>query len=280
MKPVAFDYERPSTLTQAVALLGSEDVSTKVLAGGQSLGPMLNLRLVQPQLLVDVSRIPEMTRLENDDGAVVIGACTTHSRIEDGRIPAGVPALLSTVAAGIAYRAVRNRGTIGGSLAHADPAADGLVSLAAVGADVLISGASGNRRVPVSQFMIGAFETVLGPAELLDGVRIPLLSTKGRWGFYKFARKTGEFAKAMAAVLIDPDSQVCRVVIGATESTPIVFEDGAKLFGGKVDGALRQRLDRRVVADALEQKGRGGDPIVLQMHLAALERAIAQVEKR
>lgn len=279
MKPVAFDYERPSTIAQAVALLAREDAYPKILAGGQSLGPMLNLRLVQPQLLVDVSRIPEMTRIEESADATILGACITHSAIEDGRIPATVPAIVPRVAAGIAYRAVRNRGTIGGSLAHADPAADWLVSLAAIDADVLLSGGDARRSVPVAQFMTAAFETALGPAELLDGVRIPRLSAKVRWGFYKFARKTGEFAKAMAAVLIDPEAGRCRVVMGATESTPIIFADGAKLFGGKLDGALRERLDRRAVIEALRQKGRGDDAIGVQLHLVALERALARVEQ-
>ena len=280
MKPVAFDYERPSTIGEALTLLAREDAYPKVLAGGQSLGPMLNLRLVQPQLLVDVTRIPDMTRTEESADAVVLGACTTHSAIEDGRVPAAVPAMVPKVAAGIAYRAVRNRGTVGGSLAHADPAADWLVSLAAIGAEALISGTNGRRGVPVAQFMIGAFETALGASELLDGVRIPRLSRNVRWGFYKFARKTGEFAKAMAAVLIDPDTESCRIVMGATESTPIVFDDGAKLFGGKLEGVLRQRLDRRAVVEALRHKGRGEDAIGVQLHLVALERAIAQVEQQ
>jgi aerobic carbon-monoxide dehydrogenase medium subunit len=280
MKAVAFDYERPSTIAQALALLEREEAYAKVLAGGQSLGPMLNLRLVQPQLLVDISRVPEMTRIEESADATILGACTTHSTIEDGRVPAAVPVIVRRVAAGIAYRAVRNRGTIGGSLAHADPAADWLVSLAAIGAEALISGAGARRSVPVAQFMIGAFETALGAAELLDGVRIPCLSARVRWGFYKFARKTGEFAKAMAAVLIDPEAHSCRVVMGATESTPIVFDDGAKLFAGKLDGALRQRLDRRAVVDALKRKGRGDDAIGVQLHLVALERALAQVEQQ
>ncbi len=280
MKPVAFDYERPSTIAQALTLLAREDAYPKVLAGGQSLGPMLNLRLVQPQLLIDIRRIPDMTRAEESAEAVVLGACTTHSTIEDGRIPAAVPAIVPKIAAGIAYRAVRNRGTIGGSLAHADPAADWLVSLAAIGAEALISSAGARRAIPVAQFMTGAFETALGATELLDGVRIPRLSAKVRWGFYKFARKTGEFAKAMAAVLIDPEAPSCRIVMGATESTPIVFDDAAKLFGGKLDGALRQRLDRRAVVEALTRKGRGDDVIGVQLHLVALERALAQVEQQ
>jgi carbon-monoxide dehydrogenase medium subunit len=117
VKPARFDYARPASLGEAVALLGTRGGVVKCLAGGQSLGPMLNLRLVQPDLLVDITHIPELTRVEEDGDGLLLGACTTHAAIEDGRV-------LPAVAHGIAYRAVRSRGTIGGSLAHADPAAD------------------------------------------------------------------------------------------------------------------------------------------------------------
>jgi carbon-monoxide dehydrogenase medium subunit len=124
MKPAPFDYARPSSLADAIALLASDELSLKLLAGGQSLGPMLNLRLVQPDLLVDITAVPELRRAEADGDGVLIGACVTHADIEDGRVPDPTEGVLPAVARGIAYRAVRNRGTIGGSLAHADPAAD------------------------------------------------------------------------------------------------------------------------------------------------------------
>lgn len=121
MKPAAFDYERPQSVADACALLAREDVIAKPLAGGQSLGPMLNMRLAQPELLVDLTRIPEMHRVETAGNAMEIGACVTHSELEDGCVPGVTGNVLAGVAANIAYRAVRNRGTVGGSLAHADP---------------------------------------------------------------------------------------------------------------------------------------------------------------
>ena len=124
MKPVAFEYERATTLAEAADLLGHGDGFAKVLAGGQSLGPMLNLRLAQPDVLVDITSIPELTAVTDGRDAFEIGACVTHADIEDGRVADHTNGLLRHVAGRIAYRAVRNRGTIGGSIAHADPAAD------------------------------------------------------------------------------------------------------------------------------------------------------------
>ncbi|HIG15262.1 MAG TPA: carbon monoxide dehydrogenase, partial [Gammaproteobacteria bacterium] len=137
MKPKAFYYERPASLQEAGALLSEQDVFSKVVAGSQSLGPMLNLRLAQPDLLIDVTGISEMTLVEVDREFVNIGACITHANIEDGRIEDPSRGLLAKVAGGIAYRAVRNRGTIGGSLAHADPAADWISVLPLLDAELV-----------------------------------------------------------------------------------------------------------------------------------------------
>ena len=153
MKPVAFDYERPTTLADAARLLGQGHGFSKVLAGGQSLGPMLNLRLAQPDLLVDITSIPELTTVADDRDHLEIGACVTHADIEDGRVPDHVQGLLRHVAGRIAYRAVRNRGTIGGSLAHADPAADWISALALVGAQAVVWTPRGSRSIAVADLM-------------------------------------------------------------------------------------------------------------------------------
>src|ERR1700721_2541083 len=145
MKPVAFDYEGPTTMDVAIKLLGDESLFCKVLAGSQSLGPMLNLRLAQPDLLVDITSIPELAAVANARDHIEIGACVTHADVEDGRVPDASNGLLPHVAGMIAYRAVRNRGTIGGSLAHADPAADWISILPLLGADILIAGQNGMR---------------------------------------------------------------------------------------------------------------------------------------
>ncbi len=249
MKPVAFDYERPATVDAAIALLARAGASGRVIAGGQSLGPMLNLRLTQPELLVDITAIPELTTAETDGDGLLIGACVTHAAIEDGRIPDVTGGAMASVAGGIAYRAVRNRGTIGGSLAHADPAADWVTCLTALDAEAVIVGASGERRTPVADFMTGAFETVLGVGEFLRGVRVPRLPAATRWGYYKFCRKAGDFAEAIGAVLHDPESGYTRTVVGATAGKPIVVDgdyaddcvtDGFDAYAGEFDTYERQ----------------------------------------
>jgi carbon-monoxide dehydrogenase medium subunit len=266
MKPARFDYERPSDLTGALGLLGSDGVEVKLLAGGQSLGPMLNLRLAQPELLVDISKLAETRRVETGDGFVTIGACVTHAAIEDGKVPDPTNGMLRTVAAGIAYRAVRNRGTIGGSVAHADPAADWPTALAALGAEALIVGPGGRRTLPVAELMLGMFMTVLEPTELIEAIRVPRLSPDARWGYYKLTRKAGEFAHAIGAAVRDPARGVLRAVIGATGGAPIVIADAASLLA-----------DPRAIAAAIDATPLAQDPYERQIHTVALERALKQV---
>jgi carbon-monoxide dehydrogenase medium subunit len=268
MKPVAFDYARPATVAEAIAMLASTP-DAKVLAGGQTLGPMLNLRLAQPALLVDITRIPELAAVSEDAEAITIGATVTHAAIEDGRIPDPTGGFLARVARGIAYRAVRTRGTIGGSLAHADPAADWLSCLTALGAGVLIAAPGGTRRVPLARFVRGALETELAETELLVGVRIPKFSRAARFGFHKICRKTGEFADAIGVAAHDPARQLTRLVASAAGGGPIVVED--------------VQLDRARPPDVgdlqlrLVQAGLDGDAYDLKLHATAVRRAIQQV---
>ena len=280
MKAAAFDYERPASLTQAVALLGGAERNAKILAGGQSLGPLLNLRLAAPQLLVDVRRIPELNRADEESDAVVLGACVTHAAVEDGRVPDATRGVMAGVARGIAYRAIRNCGTVGGSLAHADPAADWPTCLAALDAQALIFGPRGRRTVPVAQFMSGVFETALAPDEILEAVRVPKLSARARWGFHKFCRKTGKFAEAMAAVLWDPERDVRRAVIGATDSKPIVIADARDALDHARGGAFDDPLNERAVARVLESAGVGGDRFARQIHIVSFRRALAQIQSQ
>ena len=278
VKPSRFEYERPADLATAIALARREDVVVKFLAGGQSLGPMLNLRLAQPELLVDITAIPELKRFEETADAIVIGACVTHADIEDGRVPDVTGGALADVARGIAYRAVRNRGTLGGSLAHADPSADWVASLAALGAEVLIRGPAGSRSLAIADFVTGAFEVALEPGEILAAVRIPRPSRSARWGYYKICRKPGELAQAIGAILHDPERAVLRAVIGATESRPVVFSDAASLFGGKPLAGLGSAFDASTAARELSAAGMT-DPYDNRIHVVALKRAIDQAER-
>ena len=172
MKAAAFGYERPTDLSAALALVARADGTAKIIAGGQSLGPMLNLRLVEPDLIIDISGLSELKFAERRGNELVIGACVTHGDIEDGRIPDVTRGAMQRVASAIAYRAVRNRGTIGGSLSHADPAADWVSALSALGAKVTLRSAAGARDLRIAEFVTGALESALQEGEILEAVRV------------------------------------------------------------------------------------------------------------
>ena len=270
MKPVNFDYQRPRHLDDAIGLLTDRGALTKVLAGGQSLGPMLNLRLVQPDLIIDITALEQLKRAEKRGDYLVLGACVTHADIEDGRVPDVTNGAMRGVASGIAYRAVRNRGTIGGSLTNADPSADWVSALSALGAEAVVQGAGGSRTLAVEDYVTGALETTLGPDELLEAVRVPSQSASAQWGYYKVCRKTGEYAQAIGAVLLDRPRDVFRAVIGATERKPLVWPDARALFGGSTDLA---QFDSRA-ADTMLQSIGMSDALDRQIHTVALARAV------
>lgn len=274
MKPVNFDYARPGDVAGALRLISDEDHTVKIMAGSQSLGPMLNMRLVQPDLVVDITGIPELRDVGDGADAIVIGACVTHADFEDLRVPDVTRGALPSVARGIAYRAVRNRGTIGGSITHADPSADWISILAAVGGKVTLQGPAGSRTVAVEDYMLGALEADLQPGEMLVSVTVPKLSASARWGYYKSCRKTGEFAHAIGSFMVDPERGVSRAVVGATESRPYVFKDARKLIG---DGKSDLRLDSKLADELVEAEGMA-DPINRQTHVAALRRAIERAQ--
>jgi carbon-monoxide dehydrogenase medium subunit len=273
MKAAPFAYERPSSLDAAIALMAEAKGTTKIMAGGQSLGPMLNLRLVQPDLIIDLTGLAELKQAERSGDELVIGACVTHGDIEDGRIPDVTRHAMQRVASGIAYRAVRNRGTIGGSLSHADPAADWVSALPALGARVRLRSPVGHRDLAMEDFMTGALETALQANELVESVRVPLMRASARWGYVKACRKPGEFAHAIAAVMIDPETATGRVVIGAIEAPPIVLTDASPLFGGKITSNFKREFVAEV-ADALLIKAGIVNAADRHIHIAILRRAI------
>ncbi|MET0968167.1 MAG: FAD binding domain-containing protein [Tardiphaga sp.] len=277
MKPAPFAYERPRDVASALAAMAGEG-TIKIIAGGQSLGPMLNLRLVAPDTIVDITGLDELKHAEVSGDELVIGACVTHADIEDGRIPDVTRGAMQRVAADIAYRAVRNRGTLGGSLSHADPSADWVSALAALGATMSLRSATGARRIAMKDFVLGALESALAPGELLEAVRVPAMPPSARWGYVKACRKTGEFAHAIGAVLIDPDAGTARVVIGAVEAAPIIVDDTAALFGGRISHDFASRFDARV-ADALLLRAGLGDAADRHIHVAVLRKAIAEAAK-
>ncbi|MGR3795758.1 FAD binding domain-containing protein [Vannielia sp. SX4] len=234
MKPGRFDLVLAGSCGEAVSLLGGRE-EAKPVAGSQSLGPMLNLRLARPAVLVDLSGCAELRGVTEQAGSVVYGAALTHAEFEDGGLVDATPGWLPQIARRIAYRAVRNRGTVGGSLAHADPAADWVVTLRALGASVLLAGPEGEREIALDAFFTGALATALGPGEIIRAVRVPRRGAGARWGYWKFCRKLGEFAKASAAVLADPERGEFAVVAGAIERAPVALPEAQALIEGRAD---------------------------------------------
>lgn len=227
MKPGALAYFKPETVAEAIGLLVDGGMDAKVIAGGQSLMPMLNLRMVAAERLVDISAIERMKQWSADDREVRIGACVTHDQIQTGEIADPSNGLMPKVASKIAYQAVRNRGTIGGSLSLADPAADWLTTTAALGATVEWEGPDGKKSCPADEFVVAAYTTQLDISDVLTGVRIPRLPPDATWGTYKLCRKTGEFAHAMAMVIAAGTRS--RAFLGATDGAPIRLMHTEKL---------------------------------------------------
>lgn len=275
MKPAPFRIERPRTIAEAVSLLAASGDGAKAMAGGQSLGPMLNLRLAAPGLVVDLSGIAELRTASEAEGHVAYGALITHADVEDGRVPDVGAHILRRVAGGIAYRAVRNRGTMGGSLAHADPAADWVNTLSALGAEVEIAGPAGRRRLALEDFITGALATALGSDEILVAIRVPKVPATARFGYVKHCRKVGEFAHAIGAVLVDPAAGTARAVMGAIDAPPLVFADARALFGGRVDAAFAARFEASAADAALRGIGMG-DAVDRHLHVEVLRRAAFQ----
>ena len=275
MKPAPFGYERPRDLAAALAALGEPDISARIIAGGQSLGPMLNLRLVEPQLIVDITGLAELKQAERCGDELVLGACVTHADIEDGRVSDVTRGAMQRVAGSIAYRAVRNRGTVGGSLSHADPAADWVSALAAFGAKLTLRSLAGSRMVAMEEFIVGALESALRAGEIVETIHVPAMPASSHWGYFKACRKPGEFAHAIGAVMIDPSAGTARVVIGAIDSAPILIANPAELFGGRICGDYKERFDARV-ADAILAKAGVANPAHRHIHVGVLRRAVRE----
>jgi aerobic carbon-monoxide dehydrogenase medium subunit len=272
MKAAAFEYVRPRGLDEALKRLGEAADGGKLLAGGQSLGPMLNLRLARPRLLIDISRLDELRGIEDTGVAWRLGAAVTHAELEDadGRL-AGCEAICR-IAAGIAYRSVRNRGTIGGSLAHADPAGDWPLALAALDAEVVVHGPRGGRTLRAESFMKAAFTTELGDDEIVTAIVVPKQSASARFGYFKFCRKTGEFPDASAAAILDPERRVARVFLGALNGQPRALPDLARAMAERGAAACTREAAIEAVGNV-----QAFDAVERRMHAATLLRALQQV---
>jgi aerobic carbon-monoxide dehydrogenase medium subunit len=242
MKPAPFAYRTAISPHQAVDALAVE-APPRILAGGQSLVPMLNLRLAPVDALLDITRIPELRAVEETNNTVRYGALTTHAAFEDGLVPDASNGLMRHVAGNIAYRAVRTRGTIGGAIALADPAADWVTASIALEAVLRLESASGKRQMPVEEFILGPYFTAIGEGELISAVEVPKRSATERWGYHKVVVKTGEYAESMAIALVDRARDFARIVLGATDGAPILMKNtAAALLTGADESALKTAI--------------------------------------
>jgi carbon-monoxide dehydrogenase medium subunit len=277
MKPAPFTYHRARSAEDAVERLAAGDGMARLLAGGQSLVPMLNLRLAPAADLVDIGAIESFRRHEELPGALRIGACVTHGTIQRGEIPDPANGLMARVAAGIAYQAVRNRGTIGGSMALADPSADWVSLLVALDATVEWVGQQGAQQGPAAGFMLGAYTTRLDFSDVLTALVIPRLSSNARFGYYKICRKTGEFASSLAAVINDRQRRYSRVVLGATGGAPIILGETSLLLATapRWNQAMPDEIIAAFNQDILHT-GRDFSEVALSQHRASVVRAVKE----
>ena len=247
MIPAAFEYHAPTSIIEASALLARLGEDAKILSGGQSLIPLMKLRLANPHHLVDINGIPGLSFIREADGFLRIGALTRESDLEESELIRTRYPLIHDTSQVIADPVVRNLATIGGNLAHADPANDHPAAMLAAGAEIVAAGRGGERRLPIESFFTGPFATALKADEILTEIRVPVPAAKSAGAYLKVERKVGDFATAAVAVQITlAANDLCsRIGIGLTNVglTPIK--------AGKAEGALRgQRLDDKAIKEA------------------------------
>ena len=247
MIPAAFEYHAPTSIIEASALLARLGEDAKILSGGQSLIPLMKLRLANPHHLVDINGIPGLSFIREAEGFLRIGALTRESDLEESELIRTRYPLIHDTSQVIADPVVRNLATIGGNLAHADPANDHPAAMLAAGAEIVAAGRGGERRFPIESFFTGPFATALKADEILTEIRVPVPAAKSAGAYLKVERKVGDFATAAVAVQITlAANDVCsRIGIGLTNVglTPIK--------AGKAEGALRgQRLDDKAIKEA------------------------------
>jgi carbon-monoxide dehydrogenase medium subunit len=238
MKPAAFEYYAPATLEEALSHLAQHGYDAKVLAGGQSLIPMMNFRLVQPSILVDLNNIPELAYIRPDEnGGLRLGAMVRHRRVEtDPLVEVRVPLLHETMPH-IAYPQVRNRGTFGGSVSHADPSAELVAVSVALDGRFRLRSQRGERWVPANEFFISLFTTVLEPDEILVEVSLPPLPARTGWSLMEVARRPHDFALVGVVAIVSLDEndrcERARMVFISAGESPMVAPQAAEALKGK-----------------------------------------------
>jgi CO/xanthine dehydrogenase FAD-binding subunit len=252
VKPVPFDYRCPDSVEEALELLTTHGEEVKVLAGGQSLVPMLNFRVVRPAMVIDISRLLELDYVrERADGGLSLGALTRHRVLETSAAVARRFPVIPEAMRHVAHLAIRNRGTIGGSLAHADPAAELPMLMRLLDAEIVLRSVRGERTVPAAEFFVGPLATILESDELVVRIDLPGLPPHG-WAFEEFARRAGDFALAAAGVVLevaDGRIRAARVGMMGVADTPVRRAQAESVLAGQ---ALTDEVVARAVRAACE----------------------------
>jgi aerobic carbon-monoxide dehydrogenase medium subunit len=271
MIPVAFDYARPRSLDEALGLLATHGEDAKLLAGGHSLIPAMKLRLAQPKVLIDIGGIGDLRLINQQDGKIAIGALTTHYEIESSDLLKQSCPLLPEVAGKIGDMQVRNKGTIGGSCVHADPAGDWPAAMLALDAEFEVVGRNGNRTIAAKDFFVGMLTSAIGADEILKVIRVP--ATAKSAAYVKFAQKASGFAIAGVAAIVDKQRK--EVAVGVTGVAPAAYR------AASVEASLRgSDLSSATIESAAEKAADRVDPLS-DIHASAEFRAhLARVQTK
>ena len=249
MIPASFEYLRPKTVSEAIGLLQQHGDDAKILSGGQSLIPMMKLRLARPPYLIDINRIPGLSYVKEEGGYLKIGGLTREAELEASPVVRSKYPIIVETAHVIADPQVRNLATVGGNLAHGDPANDHPATMLALGAQVVATGPKGERTIPIENFFLSLFSTALKPDEILTEIRIPIPPPRSGGAYFKLERKVGDFATAAVAVQITLDNQgLCQSAgIGLTNVGP------TPLKARKAEDFLRgKKLDEANISQAAQ----------------------------
>jgi CO/xanthine dehydrogenase FAD-binding subunit len=257
MKPSAFEYFTPFTVPEAVELLQRHGDEAKILAGGQSLVPMMNFRVARPKVLVDINRIKELDYIREEKDELVIGGLVRERTLEVSPLVQKKCPILAEAISYIGHLPIRTRGTIGGSLAHADPSAEIPVVICGLGGKMKVVGPSGERTLRADEFFLTYLTSALEPAEILAEVRIPTLPTNTGWSFMELSRRHGDFGiVVVASILFMENRELCRkasIALGGVAPTPIRAVEAENLLAGR-------RLTQELIAEAGVKAAQATDP--------------------
>ena len=286
MKPAAFEYFDPTSIDEALELLARFGPDAKPLAGGQSLVPLMNFRLAQPRVLVDLGRVAGLSSIRPDAQRLMIGAMTTHADIEESEVLAAVCPLLPAAARLVGHVQIRSRGTIGGSVAHADPAAEWPMVLTALEARLHVRGPNGQRSVPARDFFVTYLTTVLQPDELITEIELPIPPPGHGWSVQEVTRRYGDFALvAVTAVAVrgaDGALADVRLALGGVGGSPVDASSAAAALLGTWPGQGDLEAVARRVVDMLDPDSDVHAPAEYRREVAGVlcERALAEALER